>query len=115
MAETEHEITPAGRIKAPSGHSCVERILPAWESLPSDIIKKSVCDLATHWQIGRWENTLFSERRPTKQWEGGVYWKGRGILRCAGTGAPVDDNETFADLELDIFEEERNEIVVHDD
>ena len=41
MAETEHKITPAGRIKAPSRHSCVERILAAWESLPSDIIKKS--------------------------------------------------------------------------
>ena len=38
MAENEHEITPAGRIKAPSRHSCVERILAAWESLPSDII-----------------------------------------------------------------------------
>ena len=50
MAETEHEITPAGRIKAPSRRSCVERILAAWESLSSDIIKKSfeVCDLATH-------------------------------------------------------------------
>ena len=50
MAETEHEITPAGRIKAPSRRSCVERILAAWESLPSDIIKKSVsvCDLATY-------------------------------------------------------------------
>ena len=29
MAETEHEITPAGRIKAPSRRSCVERILAA--------------------------------------------------------------------------------------
>ena len=41
MAETEHEITPAGRIKAPSRRSCVERILAAWESLPSDIMKKN--------------------------------------------------------------------------
>ena len=48
MAETEHEITPAGRIKAPSTRSCVERILAAWESLPSDIIKKSfkVCAIS---------------------------------------------------------------------
>ena len=48
MAETEHEITPAGRIKAPSRRSCVERILAAWESLPSDIIKKSfeVCAIS---------------------------------------------------------------------
>ena len=33
MAETEHEITPAGQIKAPSRRSCVERILSTWESL----------------------------------------------------------------------------------
>ena len=48
MAETDHEITPAGRIKAPSRHSCVERILAAWETLPSDIIKKSfeVCAIS---------------------------------------------------------------------
>ena len=47
-AETEHDITPAGRIKAPSRRSCVERILAAWESLPSDIIKKSfeVCAIS---------------------------------------------------------------------
>ena len=32
-----------------------------------------------------------------------------------GKGAPVDDNDPFADLEPDIFEEERNEIVVHED
>ena len=30
-------------------------------------------------------------------------------------GAPVDENDPFADLEPDIFEEERNEIVVHID
>ena len=30
-------------------------------------------------------------------------------------GAPVDENDPFADLEPDIFEEERNEIVVHED
>lgn len=41
MSETEHEITPAGRIKAPSRRSCVERILSAWESLPNDVIKES--------------------------------------------------------------------------
>ena len=32
-----------------------------------------------------------------------------------GQGAPVDENDPFADLEPDIFEEERNEIVVHED
>ena len=48
MAETEHEVTPAGCIKAPSRRSCVERILAAWESLPNDIIKKSfeVCGIS---------------------------------------------------------------------
>ena len=30
-----------------------------------------------------------------------------------GQGTPVDENDPFADLEPDIFEEERNEIVVH--
>ena len=30
-------------------------------------------------------------------------------------GAPVDENDPFADLEPDIFEEKRNEIVVHKD
>ena len=39
MAETEHEITPAGRTKVPSRCSCVERILSAWESLLNDVIK----------------------------------------------------------------------------
>ena len=28
---------------------------------------------------------------------------------------PVDENDPFADLELDIYEEERNEIVVYED
>ena len=32
-----------------------------------------------------------------------------------GQGAPVDENDPFADLEPDIFEEKRNEIVVHED
>ena len=32
-----------------------------------------------------------------------------------GQGGSVDENDPFADLELDIFEEERNEIVVHED
>ena len=32
-----------------------------------------------------------------------------------GQGAPVDENDPFADLERDIFEEERNEIVVQED
>ena len=75
MAETEHEITPAGRIKAPSRRSCVERILAAWESLQSDIIKKSfeVCAISLPIDGSEDENLLFSERRPTKQWEGGVY------------------------------------------
>ena len=30
-------------------------------------------------------------------------------------GAPADENDPFADLEPDIFEEEHNEIVVHKD
>ena len=32
-----------------------------------------------------------------------------------GQGAPVDENDPFADLEPDIFEDEHNEIVVHKD
>ena len=32
-----------------------------------------------------------------------------------GQGAPVDENNPFMDLELDIFEEQHNEIVVHED
>ena len=32
-----------------------------------------------------------------------------------GQGAPIDENDPFAHLEPDIFEEERNEIVVHED
>ena len=35
--------------------------------------------------------------------------------KSLGQGAPVDENDPFADLEPDIFEEERNEIVVHED
>ena len=31
-----------------------------------------------------------------------------------GQGASIDENDPFADLELDIFEE-RNEVVVHED
>jgi len=40
MAEAEHEITPAGNIKAPSRRSCIERILAARKSLP---IELNVC------------------------------------------------------------------------
>ena len=32
-----------------------------------------------------------------------------------GQGAPVGENDPFVDLEPDIFEEEHNEIVVHED
>ena len=32
-----------------------------------------------------------------------------------GQGAPIDENDPFAHLEPDIFEEESNEIVVHED
>ena len=32
-----------------------------------------------------------------------------------GQGATIDENDPFAHLEPDIFEEERNEIVVHED
>ena len=35
--------------------------------------------------------------------------------KSLGQGAPVDENDPFADLEPDIFEEECNEIVAHED
>ena len=41
----------------------------------------------------------------------------RATAFCAalGQGAPVDENDPFADLEPEIFGEEPNEIVVHED
>ena len=39
----------------------------------------------------------------------------RQFYAALGQGAPVDENDSFADLEPNIFEEERNEIVVHED
>ena len=35
--------------------------------------------------------------------------------KSLGQGVPVDENDPFVDLELDIFEEECNEIVAHED
>ena len=35
--------------------------------------------------------------------------------KSLGQGVPIDENNSFADLEPDVFEEEHNEIVVHED
>ena len=35
--------------------------------------------------------------------------------KLLGQGAPIDENDPFTDLEPDVFKEERNEIVVHED
>ena len=118
MAETEHEITPAGRIKAPSRRSCVERILAAWESLPSDIIKKSfeVCAISLPIDGSEDEKIhCFQKEGPLSNGREEFTERAAAFYAALGQGAPVDENDPFADLEPDIFEEERNEIVVHED
>ena len=91
MAETEHEITPAGRIKAPSRCSCVDRILAAWESL------------------------RFQKEGPLSNGREEFTERAAAFYAALGQGAPVGENDPFADLEPDIFKEERDEIVVHED
>ena len=118
MAETEHEITPAGRIKAPSRRSCVERILAAWESLPSDIIKKSFEVCAISLPIDGSENEkihCFQKEGPLSNGRDEFTERAAAFYAALGQGAPVDENDPFADLERDIFEEESNDIVVHED
>ena len=118
MAETEHEITPAGRIKAPSRHSCVKRILAAWESLLSDIIKKSFQVCAISPPIDRSEDEkihCFQKEGPLSNGREVFTERAAAFYAALVQGAPVDENDPFADLEPDIFEEERNEIVVHED
>ena len=117
MAETEHEITPAGRIKAPSRRSCVERILAAWERLPSDIIKKSFEVCAISLPINGSEDEkihCFQKKGPLSNGREEFTERAAAFYAALGQGAPVDENDPFADLEPDIFEE-RNEIVVHED
>ena len=110
--------TPAGRIKAPSRHSCVERILAAWESLPSDIIKKSFKVCAISLPIDGSEDEkihCFQKEGPLSNGRKKFTERDAAFYAALGQGAPVDENDPFADLERDIFEEERNEIVVQED
>ena len=118
IAETKHEITPAGRIKAPSRRSCVKRILAAWESLPSDVIKKSLKVCAILLPIDGSEDEkihCFQKEGPLSNGREEFTERAAAFYAALEQGAPVDENDPFADLELDIFEEERNEIVVHKD
>ena len=104
MAETEHEITPAGRIKAPSRHSCVERILAAWESLPSDIIKKSfeVCAISLPTDGSEDEKIhCFQKEGPLSNEREEFTERAAAFYAALGQGAPVDENDPFADPEPD--------------
>ena len=118
IAETENEITPAGHIKAPSRRSCVERTLAASESLPNDIIKKSfeVCAISLPIDGSEDEEIhRFQKEGPLSNGREEFTKRAAAFYAGLGQGAPVDDNDPFADLEPDIFEEERNEIVVHEE
>ena len=118
LAETEHEITLAGRIKAPSRRSCVERTLAAWERLTSDIFKKSFEVCAISLPINGSEDEkihCFQEEGPLSNGREEFTERAAAFFAALGQGAPVDENDPFADLEPDIFEEERNKIVVHED
>ena len=83
-------LTPAGRIKAPSRFSCVERILAAWESL------------------------RFQKEGPQSNGREEFTERAAAFYAVLGQGAPVDENNPIADLQPAIFEEERDEIVVHE-
>ena len=103
MAETGHEITPAGRIKATSRRSFVERILSAWESLLDYVIKKSFEACAVPLPIDGSEEEIIH------------FFKGDGLLsdgkkeftervatffNALEQPIPVNESGLFADLEL---------------
>ena len=97
MAETEHEITPAGRIKAPSRHSCVERILAAWESLPSDIIRKSfeVCAISLPTDGSEDEEIrCFQKEGPLSNEREEFTERAAAFYAALGQGAPVHEIKT---------------------
>jgi len=93
-------------------------ILAAWESLQSDIIKKSfeVCAISLPIDGSEDEKIHCFQKEGTLS-NGREEFTERAVAFYAalGQGAPVDENDPFAELEPDIFEEERNEIVVHED
>ena len=89
-----------GRIKALSRHSCVERILAAWESLPSDMKKSfEVCVISLP------INGLKDEKFHCFQKEGPLSngreeFTERAVVFyvALGQGARVDENDPCADL-----------------
>ena len=64
MAETEHEITSAGQVKAPSRDSCVEKILSAWESLLNAVTKKSFEACAISLPVDGWKDEKINCFKP---------------------------------------------------
>ena len=118
MAETGHEVTPAGRVKAPSRHSCIERILSAWESLPNDVIKKSFEACAVSLPINRSGDDKihsFIADSPLSNGRQEFTERAAAFFTALQHAAPVDENDPFTDLEPDICKEEVNEFVVYDD
>ena len=61
------------------------------------------------------KSTVFKKEGPLNNGREEFTERVAAFYAALGQGAPVDENGPFADLEPDIFEEERNEIVVHED
>ena len=57
----------------------------------------------------------FQNEGPLSNWREEFTERAAAFNAALGQGAPVEENDPFADLEPDIFEEERSEIVVHED
>ena len=118
MAETEHEITPAGRIKAPSRRSCVERILSAWKSLPNEVMKTSFEACAVSLPMDGSEDEkihCFKADGPLSDGKQEFTERAAAFFNALEQATPVDENDPFADLEPVIYEEELKEIVVYED
>lgn len=118
MAETEHELTPAGRMKAPSRRSCVDRILSAWESLPAEVIKKSFETCAITLPVDGSEDdkiNCFKVDGPLSNGRQEFNQRAAAFFDALQQDVPMDANDPFADLEPDAEEEEDNEIVIYID
>ena len=109
MAETEREITPAGRTKVPSRRSCVERILSAWESLLNDVIKWNLETCAVSLPIDGSEDEkihCFKADGPLSDGTEQVFTeRAAAVFNALEEATCVNDNYPFGDLEPGIHEE----------
>ena len=88
-------------------------------TLPSDIITEKsfeVCAISLPIKGSEDEKIYcFQKEGPLSNGREEFTERAAAFYAALGQGASVDKNDSFADLEPNIFEEERNEIVVHED